>query len=236
MGLDVYVGSFTRYYTGDWESVTARAARELGAKFETIRTDTPSESIRDPEQIHPIVLEWRECLSNSLNGSLPRPLDWNETSDAPYFTDKPDWDGYNALLLWAAYEEHPELRIPTALPDSVLEDAAYLLSTGEDSKTRYPALLSGAQIWFPTDFSFVFGAPDCAGREVKFASSISLTDQLEELNRRTWNFDQGVENAAEFQKPENDLPLERAARLGFGLFRRLSSLSARHRLPMLLDY
>ena len=71
MGLDVYVGSFTRYYAGGWELVTAQAARELGAKFEVIRKDDPPDAIRDPEKIRPIVIEWRRSLSD-LRGDLQR--------------------------------------------------------------------------------------------------------------------------------------------------------------------
>ncbi len=31
MALDVYVGSLTRYYAGEWENVSERTARERGA-------------------------------------------------------------------------------------------------------------------------------------------------------------------------------------------------------------
>ena len=33
MALDVYVGSLTRYYAGDWENVSERTARERGTQF-----------------------------------------------------------------------------------------------------------------------------------------------------------------------------------------------------------
>lgn len=35
-------------------------------------------------------------------------LDWDERADASYFTDKPDWDCFGALVLLAAYEEEPK--------------------------------------------------------------------------------------------------------------------------------
>ena len=37
MGLDVYVGSFTRYYAGDWKTVVQRYGREEGLKVEVVR-------------------------------------------------------------------------------------------------------------------------------------------------------------------------------------------------------
>ena len=235
MGLDIYVGSFTRYYAGDWELVASRVAREIGAQFEVIRKNDAPDAIRDPEQIRPLVLEWRNNLSESLAESLPKPLDWNEGPDAPYSTDKPAWDGYNALLLWAAYEEHPNLRIPEVVPENLLKAPAFLLSTSEDFKTRYPALLSGAQIWFPADFSFVFKAPDCAGREVTFGSAIALARQLDELNKRTWNLDDAEANKAAIEGFEYGGPLEVGARFAFSLFRRHAAFSVTHQLPMLLQ-
>jgi AcrR family transcriptional regulator len=85
LGLDIYVGSFTRYYSGEWELVAARVARELGATFAVVRQHNPPDAIRDPEEIRSIVLEWRKGLAESLASHLPEPLDWDESPDAPYF-------------------------------------------------------------------------------------------------------------------------------------------------------
>lgn len=82
MGLDIYVGSFTRYYAGDWDLAAARVARELGATFEVVRQHNPPDAIRDPEAIRSIVLEWRSGLAESLASHLPDPLDWDESPDA----------------------------------------------------------------------------------------------------------------------------------------------------------
>jgi hypothetical protein len=42
MGLDVYVGSLTRYYAGDWELIAQQAAREIGVPLQICaRTPTP---------------------------------------------------------------------------------------------------------------------------------------------------------------------------------------------------
>jgi len=49
MGLDVYVGSLTRYYTANWETVVQRTAGEQGIKCQTIRTNPePPDKITDP--------------------------------------------------------------------------------------------------------------------------------------------------------------------------------------------
>jgi len=165
LGLDIYVGSFTRYYAGDWELVAARVARELGATFEVVRQHNPPDAIRDPEEIRSIVLEWRSGLAASLASHLPEPLDWDESLDALYFTDKPCWDGYQGLLLKAAYQEHPGLTIPREIPKDFDKDPAIQRSMGADSQTSYPSLLSNAQFWLPARFPFVFEAADASGKK-----------------------------------------------------------------------
>ena len=236
MGLDIYVGSFTRYYAGDWELVAARAARELGATFEVVRQHKPSDAIHDPEEIRAIVLEWRGGLATSLASHLPEPLDWDESASTPYFTDKPAWDGYQGLLLWAAYQEHPGLQIPQEIPKDFDKDPAIQRSMGADSQTCYPSLLSNAQFWFPVHFPFVFEAPDASGKKVRMASSVSLAQELSELNRKTWNMNEAELDQCAMDGCEAGSPLEVAARFGFALFRRHALLSVTHRLPLLLDW
>jgi hypothetical protein len=236
LGLDIYVGSFTRYYAGDWELVAARVARELGAEFNVIRQHNPPDAIRDPEEIRSIVLEWRNGLAASLATHLPEPLDWDESPDAPYFTDKPCWDGYQGLLLRAAYQEHPGLRIPEEIPKEFDKDPAIQRSMGADSQTSYPSLLSDAQFWLPARFPFVFEADDASGKKVRMASSVSLAQELGELNRKIWNMDESELHECAREGCEANSALEVAARFGFALFRRHALLSVTHRLPFLLDW
>jgi hypothetical protein len=236
LGLDIYVGSFTRYYSGDWELVSARAAREMGAKFEVVRKHGPADAIRDPEQIRPIILEWRTGLAASLSSHLAEPLDWDESSDAPYFTDKPAWDGYQGLLLWAAYQEHTDLKAPAKIPKDFAKDPAIDRCMGGNAKTTYPALFSNAQFWFPISFRFSFDAPDASGNKVTMASSVALAQELNELNQKTWKMSDTELDECAFNGCEAGSALEVAARFGFALFRRHALLSVMHRLPMLLDW
>ena len=86
MGLDIYIGSLTRYYAGDWELIAQQAAREMGVPLQIVRSqDDPADAIRDPGVIRPVVKQWREQLSESLAEHLSTLLDWNEEADAPYF-------------------------------------------------------------------------------------------------------------------------------------------------------
>ncbi|HEY6307285.1 MAG TPA: hypothetical protein VI488_12595 [Candidatus Angelobacter sp.] len=230
------MGSFTRYYSGDWELVAARVARELGAEFSVVRQHNPHDAIRDPEEIHSIVLAWRDGLAGSLSSHLLEPLDWDESPAAPYFTDKPAWDGYHGLLLWAAYQENPQLPRPAMLPEDFGKDAAILRSMGTDSKTAYRSLLSNVQFWLPARLPFVFEAPGASGKKVTISSSVFLAQELNELNRKTWNMNESELDQCAFDGCEAGSPLEVAARFGFALFRRHALLSVAHRLPMLLDW
>jgi hypothetical protein len=97
MGLDIYAGTLTRYYTHNWKTAAQQFAEASGLNFQTIRAGQQEEvSI---EEVKEIVTRWRNNIISGLNLD-PAPL-WNEDYDStPYYTDKPDWDAVNALLLY----------------------------------------------------------------------------------------------------------------------------------------
>ena len=101
MGLDVYAGTLTRYYAGAWETVVQKYAREEGVAVEILRAHDPPDAISDLTEIERIVVAWRDGLNRALASHLSEPLDWAEGIGATYFSDKPAWDGYSALMLWA---------------------------------------------------------------------------------------------------------------------------------------
>ena len=49
MGLDVYVGTFHRYFSGEWETIMQKHGREMGFDVQVFRPDTRSflERLRD---------------------------------------------------------------------------------------------------------------------------------------------------------------------------------------------
>jgi hypothetical protein len=166
MGLDIYCGSLTRYHVGDWLTVVAKAAMESGHELHVLRTQPePSDTIHDPDRIHEAVLGWRRGLGEALS----MPLDWPEDGTAPYATDKPDWDGYGAVVLLAAYDDQPELA-PTRKqrlgrpqvnddPLSFADAPAYKAIQSQPETTRYPSIVLNAEWWLPAPVPPVFGAP-----------------------------------------------------------------------------
>jgi hypothetical protein len=235
MGLDVYVGSLTRHYARDWETVVQRLGRETNTRVEVIRPEEPADAITDPEEIRTAVLQWRTLLAAALarNGVA---ADWDERAAAPYFTDKPGWDCYASLKLWAAYAEHPDLRRPTALTQDLASDPAYARSTERAYRSSFSQLIGDVEVWLPADFPFTFRGPDPTGRDVDWGSSVALRRQLETLNARTWRATPATITEWRREAAASQASLEEGARFAFAVMFELAALAVEHRLVMKLDY
>jgi len=258
VGLDVYVGTLTRYLAGDWELATAKAAREMGLDLQVVRENEPEDAITDPEEIRPAVLQWREALSAALD----LPLEWPEDDEAPYFTDKPDWSGFSALLLLAAHVEHPEIPLPNEVPDDPpkheLLRAVGRRKSGllrrrreSDEPPRYASLYQ-AQLWLPVETDAVWTARFLTGHELTMASTGTLLADLHDLARRLdatredleeWRRSGGVGEVVgtvemNGQTFEQLAPgsVEELGRFGLGVLVELAEQAVDHRLPVILDY
>ncbi|MCZ6787376.1 MAG: hypothetical protein O7E54_09445 [Planctomycetota bacterium] len=237
MGLDVYVGSLTRYYCRDWETIVQQMARGTGKKVEVVRViDNAQDANDDPDQVRAAVLAWRAKLAEALKEVLVGGLDWREDDEAPYFTDKPAWDCYGDLLLWAAYEENPDLPRPEKSVEAWSEDPAYTRSNDKDAASRYPNLVKGVEVWLPADFSFTFRGPDAGGEETTFGSSAGLQRELELLNDRTWKADDAALQAWRKKGSESGAPLESGARFALAVLMPLVRQANAERLVVKLDF
>jgi hypothetical protein len=235
MALDVYVGSLTRYYAGEWENVSERSARDRGQPYRIARPRDAGEE-GGLADIRPTVVAWRSDLSESLGARLAMPLDWNETSEAPYFTGRPGWEGFGSLVLWAAYAEHPAVRRPDSLPEEWDNDPVLMRSNAEGFRSRYSHLVRNVELWLPGPFEFTFEGEDVDGRRLVMGSTATLRHQLEDLNTATWKA--GAEIVAGWSRESlpRDAPLEQSARYAFAVLLDLVQRAAEHGLPMKLDY
>lgn len=263
MGLDVYVGPLTRYYTGNWKLITQQAAEAAGIEFQVIRAhEAPADAVTDPSEVRQAILDWRSALVRGSGGRLPS-LDWDDLPQADYFTDKPDWDGYWAVKFLAAHDEFPDVRVPTrvALPSQMGDpskeplarrvDEAYrgkrsgglfgrLLGSGGRSQDqqplRYPHLHL-PEFWLPADFDRPFGAVDLVGTQMTFGSLPRLAAELESLNRATLQGDpSALDEWRRAGPPEIDRSLKSVARHGLAILVEAAQYGVEHRLPMKLDY
>jgi len=236
MGLDIYVGSLTRYYTGDWELMAFQVARQLGMKVVVARPGESEEKKPDREKVHELVLTWREALGRELAEYLDEPLEWDEGPETPYFTYKPTRTCYTDLLYWAAYDEHPELEMPTMHKDDWKSDPAWKASFEAGGESRYCHLLNDCEWWLPIKLPGTFVAPTPTMRQVSFGSSIGLLRQLEELNGRTWRADEDTIASWKRHCPDFPPPIEPSAKYAYSIALELTKLALIHKLPMLLDY
>src|SRR4029453_7167218 len=104
------------------------------------------------DEVRRAVAGWSAALSGGLAppGCWTGRVEWEEGDDPPYFTDRPAWDGYTALLLWAAHAEHPDLPPPPAdVPEAWTDAPAYQRSTVRELKSRFRTILE-PQLWLPT--------------------------------------------------------------------------------------
>jgi hypothetical protein len=235
MGLDVYVGSLTRYLIGNWETVVQQYGRENNVPVQVIRANNPPDAITDPEEVLTSVLSWRENLSQALTASGCPALNWDERAEAPYFTDKPAWDAYGDLVLWAAYSQSPGLVRPMMSVEDWGKDPAYQCSL-EKKGGSYASLILGSEIWLPVNFDFVFNADWITGNNMMFGSAFQLARELEELNANTWKA--GASQLVEWRREGKEIhePLEKGARLAFSIFSQLAQKAIENRLVMILDW
>ncbi len=238
MGLDVYVGTLSRYYTGQWETIVQQYGREAGMAVRVVR---PSDArlgffarifdrLRPTPNVHRQVARWQEKLSQ-LAGTT---ITWDDSENREYFTDKPAWDCYGALLLWAAYEEHGATNFPDTA-ERWHEDPVYEIAA-RDGASKYIQLLSGAEIWVPADFARPFDAPTLAGNVAVVGSVPRLHDQLKALNAATWGADADTLETWRQEGSEFGASLLKSAQFGFAVLAGLVELAVQHRLPVKLDY
>jgi hypothetical protein len=234
MALDVYVGSLTRYYAGGWENLGERAARESGVPTSVRWANRPQDA-QSQDRIRARVIGWRAALAKALGDRLAGPLDWDETDDAPWYTNRPGWDGFGSLVLWAAYAEHPALRLPETLPEDWDHDVALMRSTAEGFRSRYSHLVRNVEMWLPVAFEITFEGEDVEGRRSVMGSVTTLRRQLADLNAATWRAS-ASDVTGWGRAPTEEGPIEERARYAFAVLTELAQWAQSERLPMKLDH
>jgi hypothetical protein len=224
MAFDVYAGTMTRFYRGEWENVAQRMTREQGGKYTMIYAGGEPPPPPPADEIREVVLHWCRALSSALATHGVGPIAWSEDDDVPYFTDRPAWPGYTALLVWAAHAEHPNLPLPSSVPDSWLDDPAFQRSIKPEFKTNYGTILD-AQLWLPAEFLFVFEFPTLTSEKgSRIGSAFTLRRQLDQLKGKT------------SEKLSAKTELAQTASSAIECFRTLVEMACEHQVPILLSY
>lgn len=229
MGLDIYVGTFTRYYNRDWLLITQQ--RFPGQV--TVFRQGGEQPKQDPEEVRNAIHVWAAGLASGLKVENL----WSEDDSLPYFTDKPTWEGYSALLYWAACEDQGI--DPLAKPvvaDDALSEPIFERYKDKSVSTRYDQLLLDEELWLPIEAPYVFGTLDPAGKRRTFGNCRQLTAELDLLNSRTWKANTATLEQWRHDCFEHNAGIEAGARFAFAVMRYLAGEAVTHNLPMLLDY
>jgi hypothetical protein len=253
VGLDVYVGPLTRYYSFDWETIVQQAGRQQGMDVQIMRP--PGFEKPDPEEVVGAVASWRKSLADEVGV----PMRWDESAIGPYETDKPDWDGYHAVRFLAMHEEFSDLPAPTridrgnlgALDREPLERRfgevyagrgqsrlSRLLGRKPPEPTaapRYPCIQM-PQLWLPVALPGPLQTTGPMGNDMTIGSVDGLVAELEQVNDRTVHLDQAALEAAQQAGPPEEGAFEPLARFGLAIFLTLARVAKERSQPMILDW
>lgn len=69
MGMDVYVGSLTRYTSGEWLTVVQQTLQTSGHDVRVIRAEPDPSEAMDPVAVSDAVRSWQACSQELSGGS-----------------------------------------------------------------------------------------------------------------------------------------------------------------------
>jgi len=187
MGLDIYAGTLTRYYTHNWKTVVQQFAEANGMSFQTFRPQQDVEDELSVEEIKEIVIQWRDNIINGLNLN-PMPL-WNEDYDVtPYYTDKPDWDALNALLLYIA-AKYSNKEVPPIIHKNIDIYKHPIVKEFLKTKDFQLTLFDGNGWWLPIEQNIMFNYVLPNSEKSPLSTSALLLAELKRYNTFEWNAD-----------------------------------------------
>jgi hypothetical protein len=232
MAFDVYVGGFSRFYAREWENVAQKHARETGMRYQVIHAGG------DPgpakwEEVQAAVEQWKTILRQGLRENAPPDLDWDEGRGAPYFTDRPGWDGYSALVVLAACAAS-KTPCPDKLPKDALTSDVVVRSHAAAFQGGFRSLTQ-VQLWLPGSFEFSFDFFDLCKQKMPIGSVKRLSRDLQALKEAHGLSDQQVATSLK-EGYGDDSPFMPIAIFGLAIFERLANEAIQNRLPILLSF
>jgi hypothetical protein len=258
MGLDIYAGTLSRYYARDWQTVV----QSIGGVI--VYPDGEPEKV-NIETATAVVLAWRDLMNTNIEDFRNLPLDWSEDSNVAYYTDKPDFEGWLALQLWAAYADEEPASRPTGRADQELLENDRVFQAAQFQEVPNPLVATlQCEFFVPSELTFVFKSEDPNGHETWIGTTAALRAVLKTIDMKTWNatFDDleawlqkglPAEIVVEAQNkswigrlfgksPSHSLiyrgtdRMQHAAKFAFAVYQRAIEFSDKHNVPIVLDY
>lgn len=193
MGLDIYAGTFSRYYMRNWKTITQQFCEENGMEYSQIHPTNYEENKQSAAETERTVKQWQEQLVNALKCSgVEKAKVWQEDADnKPYYTNKPDWDAFGALLLFAAGK-----LLKVSSPKDYKKNTDYnqvLKIMGiYNTKYRQWSLFSDVCHYVPIEDRLVFKYPLPGGQESMLSTVACLKYELEKINEAGWQADEAT--------------------------------------------
>ncbi|MES2566279.1 MAG: hypothetical protein V4565_05400 [Bacteroidota bacterium] len=235
MGLDIYTGTLTRYYSKNWKSVIEQYAEENNMEFERINSNDVAQEEIDIEEVKEICIDWRNNIISAIKEHIENPTIWTEDNEKEYYTDKPNWDCYGALIMFALFSEQSTIP-PKEYDENWGESEVYTKASSEDYETSYQQLVKGCEIWLPLNFNFIFNYNDPSENEIAIGSIYALLQNLDKLNAKIWNASKdSIELWAKEIDPASNI-YEDKAKFGFSILYTITEFAIRNQTPIKLDY
>ncbi len=181
----------SRYYCNDWKNIVKQEAERRGMKCEVVDANgNEIKAVEDKEEIAQIsdtVCRWIDYVTKNIDETLDSPY-WDDTRELGYYTDKPGWEAYGALVMLCAC-----LLLDCPLPEYV-EDGwnAFEEPIVEKAMSQEcpGSLLSNVMYWLPIPKMITFTTILPCGNTASFSTLDMLKRELEMLNQKMWNADE----------------------------------------------
>lgn len=195
MGLNVYAGTLTRYYCNNWKTAVQQWAEANGHEFRRVSPDG-KEIVQEkltPEEIDSnqrVLEDWRDSVLSVISKASKRSYEpWQEDNEKPYYTDKPDWEAVEAMMLVAAYSTYGE-PVPPTLEKGCEFMSHPLIQRLAQDRSQLWTLLWGTTWWLPLPDVVLFKTRKPTGRDATIATVAALRQELERLNALAWKADE----------------------------------------------
>lgn len=259
MGLDIYAGTLTRYYAHNWKSAVQQWAEQNGYAFQKIAAN--GEPVVNEEEISPVEIQeivegWRDHILSVISQSGQGPYTpWPEDNEKPYYTDKPDWDAFGAMLLVAACHTYKK-SVPPTVEKGWNFMKQHVIARLVKDKKRVWSLFRGATLWLPLPDRFLFHAPLPTDDMTMIGTLGGLRKELDDLNQMVWQADE--ETILSWSQTEGyplddvlgpdghysqaDIPehtqydTDSLAKFSFSMFWQAMRFAENNQVPILLDY
>lgn len=253
MGLDIYAGTLVRYYTRNWKTANQKFCEANGFEYRQIRTDNaPRPSV---ESVMPAVNNWVKKVIQVLHNSGVESAEaWEENNEKPYYTEKPDWDAFNALLLYAASKILGKDFPKEFHKNTDIYGHSLMKEMDETKNTRGRSLFGDICYWLPINETIMFSFPMPTGADANIAATGLLKSELSRINELGWNADRETilswistegypadasvdKNGLMQQLNVNEIyNTESLAKFAFSILWEAVEFSENERVPIILDF